>query len=129
VVSQQLSEELEQRWALEKKQLLEKERARLKSEFSEQVADLKQRLEERDKRLVAARSNELKLLKLQRELENERRNRELEVARKIAAERSKIHKEAEGTAAAKQQLKIADRDRTINDLKTQLATLQQRLEQ
>ncbi len=128
-VSQQFSEEFKQKWAIEKKQLVEKERARLKAQLSEKVADLKERLKEQDKKLAAARSNELKVLKLQRELEEQRQGLELEVARKIAAERSIIQKEAEETAAEKQQLKVADRDRTISDLKAQLAMLQQRLDQ
>src|SRR6266496_5651205 len=122
-VSQQFSEEFKQKWAIEKKQLVEKERARLKAQLSEKVADLKERLKEQDKKLAAARSNELKVLKLQRELEEQRQGLELEVARKIAAERSIIQKEAEETAAEKQQLKVADRDRTISDLKAQLAML------
>ena len=125
----QISGELKQKWANEKKQLLEEERARLKTEVSEEVADLRERLEQQDKMLAAARSNELKLLRLQSELEDKRQNLELEIARKIAAERSKVQKEAEETAAEKQQLKIADRERTISDLRAQLVTLQQRLEQ
>src|SRR6266480_4076193 len=65
VMAQRISEECKQKWASEKKQLLERERARLKFEMSEEVADLKARLEEKDKKLAAARSSELKLLKLQ----------------------------------------------------------------
>src|SRR6266545_5451587 len=125
----QISGELKQKWASEKKHLLERERARLKSELSGEVAGLKERVKEQTKKLEAARTNELKVLKLKTELEEKRQKLELEVARKIAAERSKIQKEAEETAAEKQQLKIADREKTISDLKAQLATLQQRLEQ
>ncbi len=128
-VSQQLSEEFKQKWATEKKQLLEMERAQLKAELSEEVAELKERLEEQKGKVAAARANELKVLRLQRELEDQRQNLELEVAQKIAAERSKIQKQAGETAAEKQQLKIADRERTISDLRAQLAMLQQRLEQ
>ncbi len=127
-VSQQLFEDFKQKWAIEKKQLVERERARLKAELSEEVVDLKERLEQQDNKLAAARSNELKLLRLQSELEDKRQNLDLEVARKIAADRSRIQKEAEKTAAEKQQLKIADRERTISDLQAQLAMLQQRLE-
>jgi len=79
-VSQQLSEEFKQKWATEKKQLLEMERAQLKAELSEEVAELKERLEEQKGKVAAARANELKVLRLQRELEDQRQNLELEVA-------------------------------------------------
>src|SRR6266496_3359686 len=54
-VSQQLSEEFKQKWATEKKQLLEMERAQLKAELSEEVAELKERLEEQKGKVAAAR--------------------------------------------------------------------------
>src|SRR5438874_13050330 len=103
-VSQQLFEDFKQKWAIEKKQLVERERARLKAELSEEVVDLKERLEQQDNKLAAARSNELKLLRLQSELEDKRQNLDLEVARKIAADRSRIEGRREdrgGKAAAK----------------------------
>jgi hypothetical protein len=128
-VSHQISEELKQKWASEKKQLLQEERARLKAELSGEVSELKDRLAEQDKRLIDARNNELKTLKLQMQLEDERQKMELEVARKIAAERRKIQEEAEEAAAQRQQLAVADRDKTISDLKAQVVTMGQQLEQ
>jgi hypothetical protein len=91
--------------------------------------DLKSQLAARAAKLEEAQRNELLLRQQQRELEDRTKNLELEVARKLDEERSKLQSDARRQAMEEQQLRMADKEKLIADLKTQIESLQQKAEQ
>lgn len=125
----ELEAQVQQRLSTEREKL----KATLKQEVTEaagvELKDLKVQLEEKKRSLDAAQKMELDLRKQQRELEERAKAQELEVERKLSVERAKIQEETRRLAAEEQQLRLADRDKLINDLKTQIETLKQKAEQ
>jgi hypothetical protein len=90
---------------------------------------LRNRLDDRQKKLVESQNAELELRKKQRELENRGKELELEVARKLDAERDKIHKQASERAAEAERFKVAEKEKIISDLQQQISALKQKAEQ
>jgi len=83
---------------------------------------------QRDK-LKRAQEAELALRKQQRELEEAKATLELDVARRLDAERQKIADTARQQGAEAERLKLADKDNIIKGLQEQIADLQQRATQ
>ena len=116
---------------------LEGERRKLTAEVARQaedklgtqLADLQAQLGEQQAKLRQAQEAELSLRRQQRELEDAKNNLELEVARKLDAERHKIADVARQQGADSERLKVADKDNIIKGLQEQIGALQQRAEQ
>jgi hypothetical protein len=116
---------------------LEKERSRITAKAEEsaetklgtRLKDLESQVEEREARLREATAKELDMLKEKRVLEESRVNLELEVARKVDAERQGIASRAREEANEAGRLKIGEKDQHINDLQKKINELQQRAEQ
>src|SRR5689334_2441778 len=96
-----------------------RERAKLETDAKEQareslsveMADLRRRVDEKEKMLAAARDQELGLRKRQRELEERERQAELEAARTIDAERARIREEALKGFAEEHRLRELEKDK------------------
>lgn len=118
-------------------QQLQAERKKLQSEAQEQARqgfkveldDLRLQLQERQQKLTVAQNAELELRKQQRDLENRAKELELEVARKVDAEREKIRQQAAVTATEAERLKVAEKEKVISDLQQQISLLKQKAEQ
>jgi hypothetical protein len=116
---------------------LEAERAKLREaaarEASEASAlalkDLQEQLARQAKRASEAEAAELEMRKKQRELEEAKAAMDIEMARKLDAERQRIAEEARIRAAEAEALKLADKENKIRDLTGQIAALQKRAEQ
>lgn len=116
---------------------LEKERQALSAaalkKAKEQVAvelqDSQQQLEEIRTKLKSAEQTELELRKERRQLEEQKEALELTVTRKLDEERVKIREAAKKEAADERQLKDAEKDKLINDLRTQIEELRRKSEQ
>jgi len=93
------------------KDALEKAR----SEVSLELKDLAAEAEEKDRNLKAAEANELQLRKEKRHLETAKKNLDLEVARKIDAERERIREEVASESAERHRLKDAEKDLKLRD--------------
>lgn len=74
------------------------------------------------------REKELQLLREKQQLEKEKEEIELTVAKKLDKERKKIIKDLKASFEKKYELVLADKDRQINMLKTQIEELQRKLE-
>lgn len=94
-----------------------------------EMQDLRDQLDGKAKKLAAAEENELKLRKAQRELEEKRKSQELEIARKLDAERKVIEAAASKQALEEHQLKTAEKDKHIADLQKTIAELKRQSEQ
>lgn len=100
-----------------------------KQGVSVELQDLRQRLEDRQKQLAEAQKAELELRKKQNELQQRAEQMELEVARKLDAERENIRKQAAMTATESGRLKLAEKEKVITDMQTQIVALKQKAEQ
>jgi hypothetical protein len=94
-----------------------------------ELTDLRQQVEEKAKAVKEFQEKELQLRKEKRALEEEKQNLELEVQRKLDAERENIRKTAEQRASEEHLLKMREKDKLIEDLKSQTEELKRRIEQ
>jgi hypothetical protein len=116
---------------------LEKEKQRLTGEALEkaresvavELKDVQAQLDESKVKLLTAQQAELELRKSKRELEEAKRELEVTVARKLDEEREKIRETAKKEAADERQLKDAEKDKLIADLRSQTDDLRRKLEQ
>lgn len=113
----------------ERRKLTEQAQLQARAGLSVEMEDLKNQLAARAAKLEEAQRNELVLRQQQRELEDRTKNLELEVARKLDEERAKLQGDARRQAMEEQQLRMADKEKLIADLKTQIESLQQKAEQ
>ena len=80
-------------------------------------------------KLRAAQESELALRKERRELEEQKQSLELTVNRRLDEERTTIRESAKKEAADERQLKDAEKDKLISDLRTQIENLNRKSEQ
>lgn len=92
-----------------------------------QAADLA--LAETDAKRQAAEEAEIAALAAKREAEETKRTAELAVARRLDEERAKVRDQAIRERDEEHRLKVADKDKQLADLKTQVDELQRRTEQ
>lgn len=104
-------------------------RAKAQGAVSLELEDLKAQLEEAARERDAAQMAELEARKRARELDERAKNLDLEAARKIDAERQKIQEEASKRADEQYQLKLAEKEKQIQDAKKANDELKRKLEQ
>ncbi len=97
--------------------------------FSDQLKELEESLAEERESLKTYKQQEVEFRKKQRELEQAKEDAELEVQRKLDAERDTIRKEAEGKAAEQHRLKDLEKEKVINDLRNSLEDMKRKAEQ
>lgn len=104
---------------------------RREAQDSERVklADLKSQLEEKTRRVRDAESAELDLRKKMTALEEKTRSLDLEIARRIDAERRQITEKALREADDAHRLKDAEKDKKLEDAKKELEEIRRRMEQ
>lgn len=105
------------------------EREKARGSVSLEIKDLKNQLAEVLKQRDAAQKGELEARKRARELDQRAKNLDLEAARKIDAERQKIHNEASKRAEERYQLRLAEKEKQIHDAKKANDELKRKLEQ
>jgi hypothetical protein len=127
--SRALGEEVSRRLEEERAKILEAAARDAAARSDLALKELQSRIDSQNAQLEAARSNELELRKKQRELEDAKAAMDLEVARKLDAERQRIAETARLQAAEAEALKLADKDNKIKVLTEQIAALQKRAEQ
>lgn len=115
--------------AKERKQLSEEALAKAREQVTLEIQDKDQQLSEATTKLKAAQDAELILRKERRELEEQKQTLELTLTRRLDEERSKIREAAKKEAADERQLKDAEKDKLINDLRVQLDDMQRKAEQ
>ena len=124
-----LDEQVNARLAEEREKLTAKALEKAKADIAVELKDQAQQLAEAKEKIAKAQEAELSLRKEKRELEDERKSLELTLSRKLDEERGKIREEAKKEAAAERELKDAEKDKVIGDLRHQIADLQRKSEQ
>jgi hypothetical protein len=97
----------------EKQGLVEAAKAEAEQRVSLELKDLKNHEQQMRKQLEEAQKNELDLRKKSRELEEQKQNMELELQRKLDAERASLIEKAKNEAADEMGRKMAEKDKTI----------------
>ncbi len=113
----------------ERSTLLERARTEASEALGVELQKRDQQLQETSARLKESRAKELELLKQSRELEDRAEQLELEVARKLDAERTQIRKDAMRLADEEHQLKQREFEEQIGGLRRQIDDLKRKAEQ
>ena len=112
-----------------KKAIEEKAKKEAQESLNIKVSDLNDQLEEKTKNLKEAQRQELELRKRQRELVEKEEKLELELSRKIDAERQKIIQKTSKEFEETHRLKDAEKDKQLDDMKKQIDELKRKSEQ
>ncbi len=113
----------------ERKQLSDEALSKAREQVTLEIRDKDQQLTEANTKLKAAQDSELVLRKERRALEEEKQSLELTLTRRLDEERAKIRETAKKEAADERQLKDAEKDKMIGDLRTQIEDLRRKSEQ
>ncbi|MBA7465437.1 hypothetical protein ES707_00605 [subsurface metagenome] len=126
---EQKDQEIEERLKRQGKLLEEKIKKEVEELKSLEFNELKEQLQEKSKKLIEAEKNELDLRRRQREIEEKHRALELEMARKLDAERKKIIDGTTRDIEEKHRLKDAEKDKQLEDMRKQIEELKRKAEQ
>lgn len=126
---QEVERRVGEQLARERKQLEGELLAKAREQVAVELRDRDQQLVETSEKLKAAQDAELALRKERRTLEEEKSALELSVSRRLDEERSKIRDAARKEAADERQLKDAEKDKLISDLRVQMEEMKRRAEQ
>ncbi|KKS85857.1 MAG: hypothetical protein UV59_C0004G0005 [Candidatus Gottesmanbacteria bacterium GW2011_GWA1_43_11] len=107
----------------------EKAAEKLKAQSQIETKLLKEELEEKSKLLEQARQAEVEIRKAKNKLEDEKRAFEVEKMRQLDAERVKIKQDVIKIISEEHQLKDAEKDKVINDLRKSLEDAQRKAQQ
>lgn len=122
-------EEMDQKLHSQREKLRVQAEAKAREENRITMEALQEDLAEKKKKLEAAQRQELTLRKDRAALEEAQRNMQLELERKMADQRESIRLKAIEQAAAEHQLKDAEKDKQLNDMKKQIDDLKRKAEQ
>ena len=124
-----LKQQYENKIEKTKKSIEEKAKKEVQESLNIKISDLNEQLEEKTKNLKEAQKQELELRKRQRELVEKEEKLELELSRKIDAERQKIIQKTSKEFEETHRLKDAEKDKQLDDMKKQIDELKRKSEQ
>lgn len=131
-VEQEVAERLEAQRAALVAQEQKRVRSSLEFEMKQQadaMAELRSVLKQREDKLAEAQKQQAEYVVKERALEDQKRELDLTVARRVEAESAAILARAQAEAADALRLKVAEKDETIDGMKRQIEELKRRAEQ
>lgn len=128
-IKERMDEQVQAALNRERSGILAKARVEAQQAVAVEIEDRDAELREAKKQLKEAQQQELALRKEKRELEQRKAEMELEVERKLDAERKQIRAEARKQAQDEESLKLTEQQQKIDALSKQLQEAQRRLEQ
>ncbi len=108
---------------------IDAERKKAEESMQREVSDLKAQVDEKAAQLKKAEDAELDLRKKQREIEDRERKMELEMQRKLDEERGRIRQVAQEEFEDSHKLKLAEKDKMLDDMKRRLEDMKRKAEQ
>lgn len=117
------------RLSLERARLLEEAKKKVSEEKDLELRDLREENLLKEKKLEEARSQELELRKKARELEEAKKNLDLEMARKLDSERDRIRQATIELFSEEHRLKDLEKDKRIADMLNKIDELKRKGEQ
>jgi hypothetical protein len=127
--AENIERQVEERLAAERVCLKQAALQRAREEVAVQISDLEEAAKDKDEKLQVAQGNELLLRQEKRVLEDARRTLELDVARKIDAERDRIREDAAAETLESYRLRDAEKDRKLHEALKVNDELRRKLEQ
>lgn len=124
-----VDETVARKLTVEKAKLMQEASKRAKDEMEVAIRDLQEENSRKEELLKSARSAELELRQKTRELEEKKNSLELDVARKIDAEREKIRQATLEIFSEEHRLKDMEKDKKINDMLRTIEELKRKGEQ
>ena len=121
--------EYEQKLAEEVRRGADEAVGKAQQKAAQELADVKEQLQEQAKALAEAQEQELALRKRERELERQKATLEVAVARTLAEEREKLVAEAQKRFADEHRLKDTEKERQLADMRRQIEDLKRKAEQ
>jgi hypothetical protein len=101
---------------------------RAKEEVAGERKAMADEIAEKNAKIAEANRKELEFLKEKRRLEEQKAAMELELARKLDAERKQIEEKAKLKAAEEEALKLREKDNLIRQMQEELASMKHKLE-
>jgi len=122
-------ETLARRLAVEKARIAAEEAKKAKEATDTEVKDLKERIAAKEAEAEQARAFEIELRKERQKFEDDKKRFELDVQRRLDAEREQIKRSTLDMFTEEHRLKDSEKDKMINDLKKNLDELKRKVEQ
>jgi hypothetical protein len=120
---------INQTLATERLKIAATERENALKELSPEIEAERDRVKELQEKLTATQTAELQLRQQKDAIDQRGKDLELEVARKVDAQRRTIHEQVSKDAEEATKLKIAERDKTIADMQVKLEEAQRKATQ
>jgi len=121
--------DFQNRLIIERKNSEEQARKKVEESISIELTDLKTQLNDERNKREALQREELNLRKKQRELEDSKKNLELEMFRRLDEERKKIEELVAQRIVEEHRLKDAEKDKKLTDALKQIDELKRKMEQ
>lgn len=96
---------------------------------SRELAELQQVVKQRDVKLAEAQKAQAELIRKQRELDDQKREMELTIERRIQESLGKTRESAQKEAEEKLSLKVKEKEQTITSMQAQIEELKKKAEQ
>lgn len=128
-IKQNYSHELSKKLSEEKEKLEKEIKIKASKYYADEANKLKEELVAKEKSLSEFRDQELRLRREKTELEESKKNIEVEFQRKIDSERKSIQDETLKVFEEQNKWKIAEREKVISDLKKQMDDMKRKVEQ
>ncbi|MDO8427484.1 MAG: DUF2130 domain-containing protein [Deltaproteobacteria bacterium] len=124
-----LDETVANKLGLERAKLTEEAQRKANQSVEMELKDLRDESAQKERQISDFRRNELELRREKRELEEQKKAQELEIARKLDAERERIRRETLEIFTEEHRLKDSEKDKKIADLLRNLDDAKKRAEQ
>lgn len=125
----ELEEQAKKALDAEREKLVKQAKEAAAKEAAEELAERDEQLADFEAKLKKSREDQTELLKKQRELNEKAEELELTVARKLEEERAAIRDKALKQAAEAQELKDAEKEKQLADLRKQIDEMKRKAEQ
>ena len=125
----QFSQDFKKKLDAEKIKMWEIAQKKATEKINTELKDLQETTKEKDKQIQEMREHELEIRKEKRQLDEEKKNLKLEVERKLDQEREKISQQAKKEASEETHLKMAEKDKQMEQLRKSLEDAKRKSEQ
>jgi hypothetical protein len=129
VAGERIEDEVAKRVAEHKVTLEESMRKEARDLAAVELEDMRRQVTEKTEKIADLQRTELDLRERERKLEDDKKSLELEVARKVDAERAKIEAAVSTRFAEEYRLREKDHTKQMDDLREQLNIMKQKAEQ
>jgi hypothetical protein len=129
VAGERIEDEIAKRVAERQVMLEEAMRKEARDLAAVELEDMRRQVTEKTEKIAELQRTELDLRERERKLEDDKKSLELEVARKVDAERDKIEAAVSTRFAEEYRLREKDHAKQMDDLREQLSIMKQKAEQ